>query len=43
MPEAVQTRTIVQKIDKDGKVISEKITTVQESTPKEEFSWGLYL
>jgi hypothetical protein len=43
MPEAVQTRTIVQKIDKDGKVISEKVTTVQESTPKEEFSWGMYL
>jgi hypothetical protein len=43
MPKAVQTRTIVQKIDSDGKVISEKVTTVQESAPDEEFTWGMYL
>lgn len=44
MPKPVSTRTIVQKIDEKGKVISETITTVQESTPEDdEFVWGIYL
>jgi len=45
MPKVAETRTIVQKIDEDGKVISETVTTVKESTPKDkdDFVWGMYL
>jgi hypothetical protein len=46
MSKPVITKTIIQKIDKDGKIISENITTVEDKTNEEVIDsevFGVYL